>query len=132
MRDTMATTATTKMRTFDTLTGAAFMKMEPRVIASLSREEQVRLAFRIRAIMGAIATYMRAMGTTGHMNFQFLAEFEVMKPQDIAALLKEVLEELARRAQAVLILTPFKPGCRSVSFISLCFLALLCLTQRYV
>ena len=126
------------MKTFETLSGAAFMKMEPQEIAALSRDEQVRLAFRIRAIMAAIATYMRAaetttttttvmtttvtaamitttsMVTTVRVNFdiQCVADYESMKPQDIAALSKYELEQLALNGQEILQQCPIKPGCR--------------------
>jgi hypothetical protein len=110
----MAQSARTKMKTFETLSGAAFMKMEPQEIAALSRDEQVRLAFRIRAIMAAIATYMRATETTEMVNFdiQCVVDYESMKPQDIAALSKDELEQLALRGQEILQRCPIKPGCR--------------------
>jgi hypothetical protein len=53
----MAQQTTTKMKTLATLSGAAFMKMRPQEIAALSRNELVRLVFRIRALMGTIATF---------------------------------------------------------------------------
>ena len=103
-----------KMETFETLSGAAFMKMEPQEIAALSRDEQVRLAFRIRAIMVAIATYFSATETTEIVNFdiQCVVDYESMKPQDIAALSKDELEQLALRGQEILQRCPIKPGCR--------------------
>ena len=57
------------MLTFETLSGTAFMKMEAQEIAALSRDELVRLAFRVRAIMEAIATYLRATKTTDDETF---------------------------------------------------------------
>jgi hypothetical protein len=120
----------------ETLTGAAFMRMETQEIAALSRDELVRLAFRIRSIMAAIATYTRAaektttevikttvtatttttttMMTTVTVNFdiQSVADYENMKPQDIVALSKDELEQLALRGQEILQRCPIKPGCR--------------------
>jgi hypothetical protein len=60
----MAQQTSTMMKILATLSGAAFMKMQSQEIAALSRAELVRLAFRIRAVMGTIATYLRAIETT--------------------------------------------------------------------
>jgi hypothetical protein len=97
-----------------TLSGAAFMKMEAQEIAALSRDELVRLAFRGRAIAAAIATYIESTKTQA--NFDIRAEAEVlnMKPQDIAALSKDELEGLVLHSQEALDRCPFKPGCRFV------------------
>ena len=128
------------MKTFETLSGAAFDKMERQEIAALSRDELVRLAFRIGAIMAAIATYIKATkkeesdetmmqamnfgkatkeeksdGTTAEvMGFDIQSEAELltMKPEDIAALSKDELEQLALRGQEILQRCPIKPGCR--------------------
>ena len=85
-------------RTFTTFTGAAFMRMQPQEISALEREEQVRLVVRIRAIIGAIASYMRVTEKITTVNaaivLEGLADFEKLKPQDIAALSKEQLELL--------------------------------------
>jgi hypothetical protein len=116
-----------KIKTFETLAGAAFMKMDFQEIAALSRDEQVRLAFRIRAIMVAIATYIKAVkkkknddgtikendGTTAAIfDIQSEADLLNMKPQYIAALSKDELEQLALRSQDVLKQCPIKAGCR--------------------
>ena len=103
------------MKTFDTLPGAAFMKMEPQEIAALSRDELVRLAFCVRAIMAAIATYIKAVEETTEMvNFDIQGETELlrMKPQDIAALAKDAVELLVLRGQEIMQRCPIKPGCR--------------------
>ena len=116
---------------FETLSGAAFMKMEPQEIATLSREELVRLAFRIKAFMAVIATYVRGLERTtttvvttnltttttvttvkSTFDIQCIADYESMKTQDIAALSKEKLEQLALNGQDILQRCPFKPGCR--------------------
>ena len=110
----MAQSASTKM-TFETLSGAAFMKMEPQEIAALSRDELVRLAFRVRAIMAAIATYLRSTDTTEMVkifDIQCVTDYESMKPQDITALTKDELVQLALRGQEILQRCPIKPGCR--------------------
>ena len=123
-------TATTKMKmkTFETLTGAAFMKMEPQEFAALSRDELVRLAFLLRAIMSAIATFLRGMETTttavvttklttttvvttvkSTFDIQCVADYESM---NITALSREKLEQLALDGQDILQRCPIKPGCR--------------------
>ena len=105
----------TEMKTFETLSGAALMKMEPQEIAALSRDELVRLAFRVQAIMSAIATYIKAVEETTEMvNFDIQSETELlrMKPEDIAALAKDELEQLVLRGQEIMQRCPIKPGCR--------------------
>ena len=104
-----------KMRTFETLSGAAFMKMETQEIAALSREELLCLVSRVRAFMAAIAKFFRATNTTEiaeNFDIKCVADYESMKSQDIAALSKEELEQLALRGQEILQRCPIKPGCR--------------------
>jgi hypothetical protein len=134
------------MKTFETLTGAAFDKMERQEIAALSRDELVRLAFRIGAFMASIAMYMQTMKSnamsdetmmqaisagkaTKEKNYyddydnQEIISFDIhqseaellnMTRQELAALSKDELEQLALRSQDVLKRCPIKPGCRLV------------------
>jgi hypothetical protein len=69
------------METFETLSGAAFIKMEPQDDAALSRDELLRLVLRSRAIVTAIATL-----STETANPLSVAEILNMQPQEIAAL----------------------------------------------
>jgi hypothetical protein len=112
----MAQQTTTKMKALATLSGAAFLKMQPHEIAALSRDELVRLAFRIRAIMGTIATYLRAgkvlLTPEIYDTIVAVADCLRLKPQEINALSKDELEQLALRSQEVLRKSPIKPGCR--------------------
>jgi hypothetical protein len=127
----MAEQTSAKMTTLATLSGAAFIQMQPQEIAALSKDELVRLSFRIRAIMGTIATYLRATETTTvsvettkltttttttvvKSNYDIEAEAEVLRmtPQVVAALSKDELEQLALRSQEVLRNSPIRPGCR--------------------
>ena len=105
--------ASTKM---ETLSGAAFMEMQPQEIAALSRDELVRLSFRVRAIMGTIATYLRAgkilLTPEIYDTIVAVADCLRIKPQEINALSKDELEQLALRSQEVLSNSPIKPGCR--------------------
>ena len=106
-----------KMKTsFETLSGAAFMKMEAQEIAALSREELVSLAIRVRANMEAIARYIKAVEETTEMvNFDIQSEADelmAMTLQDIAALSKDELEQLVIHSQEILERCPIKPGCR--------------------
>jgi hypothetical protein len=109
------TTAAVNMKTFDTLSGAAFDKMAPAELALLSRDELVALTFRVTAMMGFIAAYIAA--TESHAIFDTEPEAKVLKMtrEAIAALSKDELEQLARSSQDVLRCCPFKPGCRSVA-----------------
>jgi hypothetical protein len=108
--------ASTKMKTLATLSGAAFMKMQPQEIAELSRNELVRLSFRVRAIMGTIATYLRAwkilLTPEIYDTIVAVADCLRIKPQEINALSKDELEQQALRSQEVLRNSPIKPGCR--------------------
>jgi hypothetical protein len=112
----MAQQTTTKMKALASLSGAAFMKMQPQQIAALSRDELVRLAFRIRAIMGTIATYLRAgkILLTPEIYDTIVAVADCLKvgPKEINALSKDELVQLALRSQEVLSNSPIKPGCR--------------------
>jgi hypothetical protein len=106
----------TKMKTLATLSGAAFMKMLPQEIAELSRDELLRLSSRVRAIMGTIATYTRAgkflLTPEIYDTIVAVADCLRIKPQEINALSKDELEQLALRRQEVLRNSPIKPGCR--------------------
>jgi hypothetical protein len=53
----------TQIKTFETLSGADFIKFTGEQISALSKDENVRLTFRIRAIVAAIATYIKATET---------------------------------------------------------------------
>jgi hypothetical protein len=112
----MAQQTSTKMKTLATLSGTAFMKMQPQEIAALSRDELVRLSFRVRAIMGTIATYLRAwkilLTPEIYDTIVAVADCLRIKPQEINALSKDELEQLALRSQEVLSNSPIKPGCR--------------------
>ena len=112
-KPTATAMASTKM---ETLSGAAFMEMQPQEIAALSRDELVRLSFRIRAIMGTIATYLRAgkifLTPEIYDTIVAVADCLRIKPQEINALSKHELEQLVLRGQEVLRNSPIKPGCR--------------------
>ena len=111
------------MKSFKTLTGAAFMDMKPQEIGALSRDELVHLTFRIRAIMEAIAAYIKSTETekrntsSSPATFDIQSEAEVLNltAEFIAALSKDELEQLALRNQDVLDRCPIKPGCRFCS-----------------
>ena len=71
--------------------------------------------------MEAIATFIKATKATPSSSatvFDIQSEAEVpkLKPEEIAALSKEELEQLALRSQNVLDRCPIKPGCRFVQF----------------
>ena len=105
------------LKKFETLSGIVFGSMKSQEIAALSRDELVCLAYRVRALMAAIATYLRGTNVTDMMvveNFdtQCVADFESMKPEDIAALSKDELEQLVLRGQGILQQCPIKSGCR--------------------
>jgi hypothetical protein len=70
-----------RMETFESLSGAAFIKMEAQEIAALSRDELVRLALRSRAILTAVATL-----SAESADRLSVAEVLTMQPQEIAAL----------------------------------------------
>jgi hypothetical protein len=109
------TTVAVKMKTFDTLSGAAFDKMTSAELALLSRDELIALTFRIRAVMGAIAAYITA--TESHAIFDIEPEAKALKMtrEAIAALSKNELEHLALSSQEILRRCPFKPGNRFCS-----------------
>jgi hypothetical protein len=109
------TAVAVKMKTFDTLSGAAFDKMTPAELALLSRDELVALTFRIRAIMGTIAAYITA--TESQVTFDIESEAKVLKMTRgaIAARSKDELEQLALISQEILRRCPFKPGNRFCS-----------------
>ena len=92
------------------------MKMEAQEIATLSRDDLVRLVFRVRTIMATVLTYIKAVEETTEMvnNFDIkcMADYESKEPQDIAALAKEELEQLVLRGQEIMQRCPIKPGCR--------------------
>ena len=89
-------------KTFKTLSGADFLKMEPEEIGTaLSRDELMQLAFRIKALFATIANYRENSIT-----------FDT-----IAALPKVELEQLGRRGQDIKRRSPFMPGSRCLSFI---------------
>jgi hypothetical protein len=99
------------MKTFNTLTGAAFDKMGPQDFASLSKEELVRLTFRIGAIMGAIATFITATEAQAIFDISEAKTLNMTR-NDVAALEKLELEQLVTISQEILRLCPIKPGCR--------------------
>ncbi len=109
------TTVAAKMKTFDTLSGAAFDKMTPAELALLSRDELVALTFRVRAVMGAIAAYIAATESQATFDIQAEATALNMTREAIAALSKDELEQLALSSQEILRDCPFKPGNRFCS-----------------
>ena len=102
----------TEMRTFKTLSGCALTEMDPKEINELSREELLDLAFRGRAVLSDIATYMEATSATEMENFKRIVDFLSLQPQDIAALTDNMLKKLVTLCQVIISLSPFKPGCR--------------------
>ena len=73
-----------KENSFETLSGAALMKMEAKEFAALSRGELVRLALRSRAIVTAVATLSADNNTVDRLS---VSEVLNMQPQDIIAAL---------------------------------------------
>ena len=68
---------------FDTLTGTAFIKMEPLDINALSRDALLLLVFRSRAIVGAIAT----LGSATAEPIMSVADVLELQPMEITAAL---------------------------------------------
>ena len=100
---------------FETLSGAAFMKMEAQEFAALSREELVRLALRSCAVLAKISAYINSTDETLNETMaETLAETDLLifKPQDIAALSKDELEQLVLKNRDLMTNSPIKPGCR--------------------
>jgi hypothetical protein len=105
-------------RNFDTLSGAAFMKMKRQDIDALSsRDELVRLALRGQAIVAAVSAFMSATmkNLTKFKTFKSLlslTNYPELTRQDMAKISGYELVRLALKSIAILIRSQIKPGCR--------------------
>ena len=97
---------------FQTLSGAALMKLHAQEIAALSRIELVRLVMRSKAIVTAVATLSADEKTVDRLT---VAEVLNMQPQDIIAALSSASSSASAASSPILLSSeplPWRPNTR--------------------
>ena len=88
--------------TFETLSGAAFIKMEPQDITALSRDALLQLVFRCKAIVTAIATLTVTAETAAANNPQsVVAQILNMQSKEIVAALSSKKQEQQKEKESL-------------------------------